>query len=402
VRILQVPHAYAPVRGGAEYYITRVSEALAALGHDVHVFTTDFASPEGFYQLGVDRVGAPREVRRGVSVTRCGLTTRRYRLAGRLPATPAFVRQLAEARVLETNRRRFRSGLQGEIDVFKPDVVMALPHLFPNVRAVLEEQLRRPFPLILVPMLHEGDPYWSVDDVAEALAQANGVIALTAHEAHRINAAYGVPESAIFTCSAGVDLPCDPRPAERSELVLFLGRKVLAKGLEDLVNAMQLIWPDHPSAQLVLAGSRTPGTDQVDHLVQALAPEERARVTSLDDISEEAKHALLSSARCLVLPSEIESLGLVVLEAWAHGTAVVTLDLPVFRNLVEPGEDGLLVIPKDPTQLAQAIRSLLANNDRARSMGEAGRRKAERMTWETVASCVVDAIDHAVNSAKEH
>ncbi len=220
-------------------------------------------------------------------------------------------------------------------------------------------------------MLHEEDPNWSIDDVAQALARADAVISLTDHEAHRLASAYGVPKSAVFTCSGGVELPPEGERLARSESVLFLGRKVLSKGLDHLVTAMSQVWTDHPSARLILAGSRAPRTDQVDHLVSSLPPESRARITSLDDVSEEVKHSLLSSA----------------------------LDLPVFRELVEPGRNGLLVPPEDPSAMARAIRSLLADEDLARSLGEAGRRKAAEMTWESVATCAIHAYDHAVHSA---
>jgi starch synthase len=56
---------------------------------------------------------------------------------------------------------------------------------------------------------------------------------------------------------------------------------------------------------------------------------------------------------------------------------VVATDVPGHRDVVVHGETGLLVPPEDPVALAGAISSLLADPERRRRMGEAGRRRAQ-------------------------
>lgn len=69
-------------------------------------------------------------------------------------------------------------------------------------------------------------------------------------------------------------------------------------------------------------------------------------------------------------------------EASASARPVVASDLPALAELVQDGVTGLLVPPEDPGRLATALGELLDDPDRARSMGEAGRRWAvTERTW---------------------
>ncbi len=63
-----------------------------------------------------------------------------------------------------------------------PDVVVTLPHLFPNVREVVRLGASAKWKLVYAPLLHEDDPYWSIDQVSQAVTAADGVVALTNHE----------------------------------------------------------------------------------------------------------------------------------------------------------------------------------------------------------------------------
>jgi glycosyltransferase involved in cell wall biosynthesis len=62
-----------------------------------------------------------------------------------------------------------------------------------------------------------------------------------------------------------------------------------------------------------------------------------------------------------------------IMEAMVLGKAVVATDVGGNRELVIPGENGLLVPPQDPEAMAQAVLSLLNNPELSRQMGEKGR-----------------------------
>lgn len=81
----------------------------------------------------------------------------------------------------------------------------------------------------------------------------------------------------------------------------------------------------------------------------------------------------LSALDVFVLPSDCEPFGLVLIEAMARGVAVVATDAGGVPEIVEHGRTGLLVPPRDPAALADAIAHLLDHPQERRAMAEAGR-----------------------------
>ena len=93
-----------------------------------------------------------------------------------------------------------------------------------------------------------------------------------------------------------------------------------------------------------------------------------------DDIPE-----LWRSSHIGVLPSYYrEGVPRSLLEAAACGRAIVTTDMPGCREIVEHGVTGLLVAPRDPVGLADAIERLIRDPDLRARMGAAGRALVER------------------------
>lgn len=381
-----------------------LAEALLMLGHEVLVLCANVASVRGYYSPGEPLLSSHDEVVSGVPVRRIPYVGPIARRLGdalvRLPDSPVAAR--LRGFLMRFVRWRFAAAIAAGIRRIQPDVVVTMPHLLVNVEAVLQAQARQGFPLVMLPLLHEEDPNWRVAPVREALRQAGAVVANTHHEAQRLLADYGVARERLVVAGNAVCLP--PLQASGQDVegrVLFLGRKVPAKGIPELVAAMSLLWQSGSTAGLTLAGARNADTMAIDACVAALPSVQQRQVSSPDDVPEAEKEVLLRTARCLVLPSRIESFGLVLLEAWSVGVPVIALDLPVFRELITHGVDGLLVPPGDVPALADAIATLLADPVRARAMGLAGRRKVEeRYTPEVIAACFVEACELALAKAK--
>jgi rhamnosyl/mannosyltransferase len=163
--------------------------------------------------------------------------------------------------------------------------------------------------------------------------------------------------------------------AEHGDFVLFLGCLRPYKGLFNLLMAMQRV----AGARLLIAGegsmrealARSIGELGLSERVQLLG-----RVENADAV------ALLHAAALVVLPSHqrSEAFGLVQIEAMACGTAVISTDLPTGVPEVNAhGVTGLVVPPQEPQALAEAIETLLGDEERRRTMGEAGRRRAETL-----------------------
>ncbi len=165
-------------------------------------------------------------------------------------------------------------------------------------------------------------------------------------------------------------------PADRV-LVLFAGQIAEHKGLADLLNAWkQMSANAHAKAELIVVGEdlRTNGRYRTAMQELAGAIGCPARFTGFQaDIG-----AWQLAADIAVVPSRIEPLGLVVMEAMAQELPVVGCHIGGIPEMIVHEQTGLLVPPNDPAQLAVAIERLINRPDERRRFGEAGRIRCEQ------------------------
>ncbi|OJF12677.1 glycogen synthase [Couchioplanes caeruleus] len=184
--------------------------------------------------------------------------------------------------------------------------------------------------------------------------------------------------------------------------VVFVGRITRQKGLPYLMRACHDLPPE---AQIVLLAG-APDTKEIAAEVEGLAiqlrnaRDARGVVWVQEMLPKREVVQVLTHATVFVCPSVYEPMGIVNLEAMACETAVVATATGGIPEVVADGETGLLVpidqvadgtgTPVDPDKfvadLADAIRALVEDPDRARQCGLAGRRRAvEKFSWATIA-----------------
>ena len=165
----------------------------------------------------------------------------------------------------------------------------------------------------------------------------------------------------------GLDMPPwhDPEPfrehyAPRGPLVLYLGQVSEGKAVDELIADWIAYRDDGGAGSLVLAGTKR------------MAVPARDDIVSLGRVSEEDKYALLEAADMLVLPSHLESLGIVLLEAWQVGTpCLVSAKNKVTSGQVARAGGGAAY---DRGGFAKALATVLADRE---SLGESGRAYVE-------------------------
>jgi glycosyltransferase involved in cell wall biosynthesis len=148
-------------------------------------------------------------------------------------------------------------------------------------------------------------------------------------------------------------------------VVLFLGARREAKGWRLLHQSAPQVWERATRARFAFVG---PG--------DAL-PRGDDRVLDVGRVSDSERGAWIRRASVLCLPSDWESFGLVVAEAWSEGVPAVVSDTPVLRELVDRSGGGV-VVAREPGAIADAVVRLLEQPERAREMGRAGRSYWER------------------------
>jgi rhamnosyl/mannosyltransferase len=153
---------------------------------------------------------------------------------------------------------------------------------------------------------------------------------------------------------------------------LFVGRFVYYKGLDVLIEAMSRC-----PGTLILVGEGPLG-GALRRQVAALGL--GARVVFAGNVSNEELPAYYHASDVFVLPSvaESETYGLVQIEAMASGVPVVSTNLPTGVPWVnQVGVTGVVVPPRDPRALADALTRLGDNVSLRRTLGDNGRRRAE-------------------------
>ncbi len=173
-----------------------------------------------------------------------------------------------------------------------------------------------------------------------------------------------------------------PSPPPAEPRLAAVGRLIPIKGFDVLWGAFARARSQVPGLTLELAGS-----GPLEAQLRASAPD---GVTLLGRVAPAAP--VLERAAVVVVPSRGEGFGMVALEAMERGRAVIASDVGGLPELVRDGENGVVVPVEDESALAEAIVALATDPDRARRLGEAGRRRALEQFTEEAAADRIDAL----------
>jgi glycosyltransferase involved in cell wall biosynthesis len=364
MRIVFVTPRSWPAPGGRERLLHDLSRALAA-EHDVEVLARQADGPRGPagrrggfapFDDGPVRV-SPLELPVARQVSLAPLVLQRGRLAS-VAATRALAGPLSAwyGRVVAPLVERAITGA---------DVVHAWSGGY-HAAAAQGAARRLGVPVVVTPHLHPGQ-WGETPDAVRTYRRAAAVVAYLPPEAERL-VELGVPRAAVVQIPA-----CSPRVADgdpeglrrrhgiSGPVVLFLGARRAYKGLDLLLRAAPAVATAVPGTTFVLAG---PGPGAVEP--------GGARVVDVGEVSEEERAGWLAAADVLCLPSEFESFGLVVLEAWSAATPAVVSDIPALRALVAAGGGGLSVT-RTSEALADGLVRVLGDERLRRELGDAGR-----------------------------
>lgn len=405
MRLLHTNAAYCPFVGGAETYLQAMSERLARDGHSVTVATSDASRVQSFWDPHQPRVPEPETDLNGVHVARSRVE--------HLPLSPWSFYVL---RRLATDLARLPFDTSPLLDRLAPympwipALEQRLEKLAPGFDLVhginisLEWPLmagwryarRHGLPFIATPFVHVGD--WAVQrnytmpHQMAILRDADRVIVQTDIEGREL-AQLGVASERLFRLGMGVDLEqLAGGDGERfriqqgitGPIVTFMGAVTDDKGAVDLLHAMQRLWHVGSEVALVLAGPPIlPST--FERAYRNLPDAHRQRVRRLGPVTGQLKQDMLAATDVFALPSRVDSFGIVYLEAWAYGAPVIGCRAGGVPEVIDDGEDGLLVRFGDQESLAAAIVSLLNGPERRRAMGALGRAKVvARYTWDQI------------------
>ena len=164
------------------------------------------------------------------------------------------------------------------------------------------------------------------------------------------------------------------RPAPR---LLFVGTWIDHKGIYSLAESFEQLLALVPGAQLTIAGCGEPE----QNVLRNFTPSAQSSIRVRRFVPRSEVPDLYAEHDIFVLPSLVEGMPLVLLEAMASGLAVVTTESSGMTDLVENGHDGLLTIPGDAQSLLAAMGTLCRDAELRHRLGCAAQEKMKRFTW---------------------
>jgi glycogen(starch) synthase len=378
MKVAFITFEYPPfVQGGAGVYAHNLAKELGKLGHEVHVITPKASG------------GERESVEEGVFIHRVGFLNKPF-----LAVLSFWFSLRKDFSSLEQRAGGFDivhgNGISafslGQKAVSSPRVITA-HHLTKTTLRTLGASL----PNRVKNLRGEA----GISSLIEPLCikRADRIIAVSQFTKQDIINVYGIPESRIEVIYHGARpenymLPEEAKLRFRSTLgiesqpmILFVGRLVPRKGVDILLRALPRVIKEI-NVKLVLAGSGNQRDYQ--QLVQTLGISDK--VIFLGHVPDDTLSLLYSSCDLFVLPSRLEGLGIVVLEAMAAGKPIIATNAGGIPELIESGQNGILIDTGEDEELASAIIKVLSDKSLAKAIGENNREKVrEHYSWEVAA-----------------
>jgi glycosyltransferase involved in cell wall biosynthesis len=196
----------------------------------------------------------------------------------------------------------------------------------------------------------------------------------------------GVDPSRVVTIPDGIDLKAftpasaDERAVARrqlclapdAEVVTIVGRLVTLKGHATLLEAVARLRTARSRVRLLVAGRGPLEADLRDRATRLGIADVVSFLGARGDV-----RCLLAASDVLAAPSLSEGFGLAVVEAMAAGLPCVAARTGGLAEIVDDGDSGFLVPPRDAASLGEALARLLSDVPLRRRLGERGRAVAE-------------------------
>lgn len=151
---------------------------------------------------------------------------------------------------------------------------------------------------------------------------------------------------------------------------VFIGRIVADKGVNELVTAFNALSKTRPNCKLLLMGPRENHLDPLSSKTEALI-EDNDRIIAVGSQKDIRPYVTVSNM--LILPSYREGFPNVVLQASAMGLACIVSNINGCNEIIKDGFNGIVIPPKDSSELLKAMNYVIKNPDIIAEMAENSR-----------------------------
>ncbi len=224
-----------------------------------------------------------------------------------------------------------------------------------------------------------------------ALPRAKNIFFLNTHDIHSFLQARIISpkhqDRCIHIPSTGVDTEyfALEKNYPQQPTFLLMARLLKAKGIEDFVHAAALLRARYPLARFQLLGPCEQGRGALP--LNTIQDWHKNGDIEYLGFLEDVRPAI-ANASIMVLPSWREGMPCAILEGMSMGRAAVATTVPGCKDVVEHGNNGLLVPPKNPEALAHALEQFLLHPSYITAMGQRAHNLVQRFAAKTVVACL--------------
>jgi glycosyltransferase involved in cell wall biosynthesis len=411
IKLLFATHLFYPAIGGVEVHLKNLSAELVNRGFHVDVVTTNAYSTEAFFLGDKRRIKKNNETIDGVHVDRLKFNSFGSWFLRKLTSIACRIKfPFSEWVRFLSFGPRCRNFTKRIVEK-NPDVIYGAPLPTMNTLYAYKAAKKTGKPLIIIPSYHIFDTCSFYNKIFfKIMREADVVMAQSPLERNYLAKFGGVDKNNIIILPP---LPLkkhqlDLKPVNKAAIrqrygisekyvVLYLGQHGVHKRVNLVVDAMPSVWQTSPDTALVIAGGVTDYTPKLKSKAQKFQEKFKGNIYFIDNFPTNEKEDIFRMADVFACLSEMESFGIVFVEALNYGLPVVASKNNVSRYIVEEAKTGILVEPKCSTEVAGAITELLSDDAMRKTFSENARKEAlstyhpNRIldTWEDVIQNVI-------------
>jgi len=302
------------------------------------------------------------------------------------------------------NGRMAARALLPHVRAFKPDLIFSI-FLYPDSYAALRIGKKLSVPVVAMGIgsdIHSIGDRLSAMYTREVLREADFLVTVSDDLRQRALTMGADPErscAVVNGCDLSVFHVADRSEARRhlkldpdAQMVVYIGRMDLRKGLRELVEASVKLHTRRPTLQVYMVGEGA-GRPQVASAIEAAGA--ASYIHMLPACAPDDVAVWMAAADVVTLPSYMEGCPNVILEALACGRPVVATRVGGIPEIMSDA-CGQLIPPRDAAALAEALDSVLARNWVAAAISAHWSR-----SWNTVAAELLDIFESLTMDRQE-
>lgn len=257
--------------------------------------------------------------------------------------------------------------------------------------------------------IHDETQRYINDSEWQLTYEASEVIVNSNYMKNEIQRIFGLPYDKINVIPNGVKLDkfegierdYDLRrqyAMDNEKIILYVGRLVYEKGVQNLIAAMPKILENYHDSKLVICG-RGGMMDELKQEAHNLGIDEKVYFVGYCDAAKVQK--MYINADIAVFPSTYEPFGIVALEGMLSGTPTVVSDVGGLNEIVEHGVTGMKSYAGNSNSIADSVLALLYDQELCNKVSKnAIEVVKEKYNWNVIAQATFKTYEKAISKSK--